>query len=581
MSSDAAITLAVLVVMGIVLVIDRYSSIVVLGSAVAALLFAGVADSELALSGLSSSAPATVAALYVLAGAATATGVVGPVVDRLLGRRGSVFALAAGTATLSSVVPNTPLVAMFAPRVVRWCQLHGVSASRLLMPLSFASLLGGMVTMIGTSTNLVINDLVRQTGTEPFGLFDVTIVGLPVALAGVIVLSTVCPRLLPDRVPVGAAFDEGARSFQMTARVDAGGPLVGRSITEAGLRSLDGFFLAMIERGDANITAGPHTTLEAGDVCCFVGDVSRVLGLHDVAGLTSLENTHVMKTAGAGTEIFEAVISPGSEFVGSDLRSVDFRGRYGAAVLAIHRADEILPGQLGRIPLRAGDVLLVLAPSSFATTRRADANFSLVAAATEPPPVRRHRAWLVPLATIGMLVATVSGFTSLLEAALAAAIVTIVGGVIDGREAWNFVNLQVISMMALAISLGRIVDASGLGADIASLIDRVGGGRVVMVGAVMLMSIVLTEILTNAAAAALMVPIAFSLAASGGYDPKMLVTAVLIGASCSFLSPIGYQTNTMIWGLGGYRFTDFMRVGAPLTLCTIITGTAAISLAYA
>jgi di/tricarboxylate transporter len=306
-----------------------------------------------------------------------------------------------------------------------------------------------------------------------------------------------------------------------------------------------------------------------------------VLDLHDIAGLTSLEHAHVISAEGAGTAMFEAVVAPSSRLVGSDLRSADFRRRYGGAVLAIHRADEALAGQLGRIPLRAGDVLLVLAPASFAATWRRDIDFSLVASLTEPPPARRQRSWLVLAAAIGMIVATVTGVVSLFEAAVAAAIVVVAGGVIDAREGFRSVNLHVVATMALAISLGRIVTASGLAGDIASAIERVdGAGRYGTVAIILVATVLLTELLTNAAAAALMVPIAVSLANGIGVDPKMLAVAVLIGASCSFLTPIGYQTNMMVWSLGGYRFTDFARAGAPLTLVTIVTATIAIPLAF-
>jgi di/tricarboxylate transporter len=588
MSTDAIITLVVLVVTAAILVFDRFPPLVVLGGALAALLFGGVIETEDALSGLSSPAPATIAALYVVAGAATATGTFASVVDRLMDRRGSVFPLVAGTALLSSVIPNTPVVAMFAPRVVRWCQRHGVGVSRFLMPLSFASLLGGVITVIGTSTNLVVSDLLVQSGGEPLGIFEITVVGLPVAIVGVVVLSTVGTKLLPERRPVLDDVTRRAKEFQMAARIDADGPLVGRTIAESGLRALDGVFLAVIEREGLDgrsrvLAASPDTVLQANDVCCFVGDVGRVLDLHDVAGMTSLERAHLLDAEGPGTEVFEAVVAPGSSLIGASLKSADFRGRYGGAVMAIHRSDATLPGQLGGIPLRAGDVLLVLASSSFASRWRRDADFSLVAAVDETPPVRRGRSWLVLAATVSMIVIATSGVVSLFEAALGAAILVVVGGAVTAHEGWRSVNVNVVLTMAVAISLGRAVAVSGLAADIAGLgerVDALGAGDVGLVVAVMLASILLTELLTNTAAAALMIPVATSIAARTGAEPRMLAVAVLIGASCSFLSPIGYQTNLMVFSLGGYRFSDFPRVGAPLTLSTVITSAIVIPIAF-
>lgn len=589
MSGDSWITLGVLAVAVVVLLRDRYAPVFVLAAAVTALMFADVIDAPTALSGLSSTAPATIAALYVLAGAVTATGTFARVVDRLLDRRRPMLGFVAATAVISSVVPNTPLVAMFAPRVMRWSQRRGANASRYLLPLSFASILGGVITLIGTSTNLVVADLVVQAGEQPLGVFEITVVGVPVAIVGVLILSTLGPRLLPDRSAAADDARQRGREFQIAARVSTDGPLVGRSIADSGLRSLDGVFLALVERGGDEesdptaLAASPHTVLRDDDVCCFVGDVARIVDLHGIDGLDPLEERHVSKTEGPGTRLFEAVVAPASILVGATLRSANFRGRYGGAVMAVHRADGELDGQLGRITLRAGDVLLVLADDSFGVRWRNHTDFSLVAAVDEPPPERRSRSWLVVAATVGMIVLASVGAFSLFEAALLASIVVVAGGAISIGEGWRAINLDVVMTMAVAISLGGAVTASGLAGEVAELVGRsseLGLGDVGVVVAVMATTIVLTELVTNTAAAALMVPVAIGIAADIGSDPKMLAYAVLVGASCSFLSPVGYQTNLMVFGLGGYRFTDFTRVGFPLTLSTLVTSAIVLPIAF-
>ena len=592
------IALAVLVVTAGVLVLDRFQPVLVLAGAVGALMFTRVIEADTALSGLSSPAPATIAALYVVAGAATATGTFAGLVDQLLerggagsdgvGRKGSVVALATATAGLSAMMPNTPLVAMFAPRVVRWSQRHGANASRYLLPLSFASILGGVVTLIGTSTNLVVSDLLERSGEPALGVLEVSVVGLPVAIVGVVVLSTFGVKLLPDRTAVASDLDQRAREFQMAARVDPDGPLAGTTIAESGLRSLDGVFLAMIERPAAagrplTVPASPETVLEANDVCCFVGDASEVIDLHDLNGLISMERAHVLDTEGPGTLVYEAVVAPGSRLIGQSLRSADFRSRYGGAVIAIHRSDAALDGQLGRIPFRGGDVILVLADQAFGHRWRSDADFSFVAALDGPTIPRRRQSWLVVAAFVGLVALAVTGVLSLFESAVAAGLVVIAGGALTVREAWRAINLDVVMTTAIAISLGGAVAESGLAADIASLVDRVadsGVGDWGVVLAVMFVTLVLTELLTNAAAAALMMPVALSVAADLVIEPRMLAIAVLIGASCSFLSPIGYQTNLMVFGLGGYRFSDFARVGAPITVTTLAIGAALIPAAF-
>lgn len=586
-TSDSWIALAVLVVMVGVLIFDRVPPVLVLGGAVAALLFTNVIDVDTALSGLSSPAPATIAALYVVAGAATATGAFVGLLDRLLQKRPSVPLLATATAGLSSFIPNTPLIAMFAPRVVRWAHRTGGSASKLLLPMSFASILGGVVTIIGTSTNLVVSDLLRAAGEEELGMFEITVVGLPVAIVGVIVLATVGRRILPDRGPVVDS-DARARTFQIAMRVDPSSRLVDQTIAAAGLRDLEGAFLAFIEREDEHgnthvLPAAPTTVLEANDLCCFVGESDRVLELHGHDGLVAAEAGHVAEPTTIDMRVFEAVVAPASQLVGSTLRDASFRARYGGAVVAIHRADGEVEGQLGRVRLHAGDVLLVLANEAFGPRWRGHQDFSLVAALDQPAPFRQGKAWLVYVAVAGLIACATLDLLSLFEASVAAAAVTLLGGAIGRREAARAINLNVVLTMAAAISLGAAIALSGLAAEVARFAESAGDtalGDVAAVAGVMIVTIVLTELLTNTAAAALMVPIALTIGVESGIEPRMLAVAVLIGASCSFLSPIGYQTNLMVYGLGGYRFTDFTKVGAPLTLSTIIVTCAIVPVAF-
>ena len=576
MSTDSWIALVVLAITIVILVIDRFPAAIVLGGALTTMLFAGVVDTDVALRGFSSTAPMTIVCLYIVAGAATASGLFLGVVDKVLRRNGSIGLLAASTAAISGVVPNTPLVAMFAPQVVRWADRNGVSVSRYLMPLSFASILGGVITLIGTSTNLVISDLLEASGEEPLGVFEITKLGLPIAVAGVAMLSLVSVRFLPDRSGQDTSINARARQFQIAMRVDPAGPLVGRTVEEAGLRSLSGAYLSFLERRESGaelvaIPATPGTTLHADDICCFVGDVSRVVDLHDVAGLRSTEAAQIGLATGAGTSVYEAVVAPLSGLVGTSLRSAGFRGRYGGAVMAIHRDGEELGGQLGRIDLRAGDVLLVIADADFERRWRGHTDFSLVAGLDAPGPVRRTRAPLVAAIVVAFVAVAATGVISLFEAALIAAIAVVATGVLSVAEAGKAIDVNVILTMAVSISLGGAISASGLAAEAAGVIERVEGlGDRGLVLATILVTIAMSELLTNTAAAALMLPVALAISAQVGADPRMLAMTVLFGASCSFLSPVGYQTNLMVAGLGGYRFTDFTRVGAPLTL-TIVT----------
>jgi di/tricarboxylate transporter len=573
MDAAMAITVVVLVATVVVLVTERASTVVALAGAVAVLVITGVVDQSEALAGFSSPAPFIIAALYVMAAAASATGAISGLVERGLGtgapNRAGLARFLASTTVVSSMVPNTPLVALLAPRVVAWCRRRGVPASRYLMPLSFASILGGIVTVIGTSTNLVVSDLLVAAGEAPLGFFEITPIGLIVASVGVVVVVILSPRMLVDRRPVADDLRDSVRQYTIAVRVVTAGPAVGKSIETAGLRHLDGVFVAGVERDGELLTAGADTVLHGDDTLYCVGDVSRVADLHALAGLESAEVRHLIEPGSvAGATLFEAVVAAGSVLANATLADSGFRTRYDAAVVAVHRAGAELRGKLGVITLRPGDVLLILADSGFAIRGQRTGDFSLITATDQPPPVARPRAWLVLLTAAVMLVATAAGLVSLLVASVVAAGFVVVVKVLSLAEARRAVNLNVVLTLALSIGLGNAVASSGLAAAVGDwVVNSAGGwGDRAVLAAVVVAGLVLTELVSNAGAVAVLFPVVVTIAASSGFELRTLAVALLIVASCSFLSPVGYQTNLMIYGMGGYRFTDFVRLGAPLTV---------------
>lgn len=583
MTWQAWLVLSVLLGMLVVLAFDRMPTVVAMGAGITVLLVSGAIDDDTALAGLSSEAAATIGALYVIAAAISTTGALSWLIDKLLfSKDGGIARFSSGTALVSAFVPNTPLVALAAPRVVRWSRKHGISPSRLLMPLSYASILGGVVTLIGTSTNLVVSDVLESSGGEPLGLFEMTPVGLPVALVGVVVMTLVVPRFLKDRTAAGESMRETARKFQIQMVIEDSGPLVGVTIAAAGLRDLGGVFLAAVERHDHMIPARPDDELQAGDHCYFIGDVARVVDLQEVAGLRSAEHQHVLGSEGPGSRLYEAVVGGRSDLAGRSLKSAGFRARYDAAVLAVHRTSGDVVGKLGEVPLHIGDVLLVLAGPDFATRWKDHGDFALVASIDEPPPPRRGRAWVATAAFVAFVALATSGAVSLFAAALIAAAVVVAGGALSLSEARHAVDLNVVLTIALSISVGGAVTSTGLDLEIAEMLARVGNpiGSWGLLAATIVATQLLTEILSNSGAAAIMVPVGMAAAVSTGGDPRAFAIGVLIGASCSFLTPVGYQTNLMVYGLGGYRFTDFTRVGFPLTISSAVVATAMLEMLY-
>ena len=579
MGLAAWITLLVLVALVAVLVRERVPPSVAVLTATIGLLLAGIIGPEQAFAGFSNEAPIVIAALLVVARAVDVSGIMQPIVSRIFRgadtSTGLLVRLLYPLAGISAFVNNTTVVAMTIPAVIDISARRQLPASRFLMAVSYAAILGGVITAIGTSTNLTISGLLVEAGMEPLGLFEPTPLGLPIAIAGVAAVVLLVPRLLPDRTAAGSAVTDVGRDFTVSMRVAEGGNVDGLSVTEAGLRSLKGVFLVEIER-DGRLIApvAPDERLEAGDLLTFVGRVDDVVDLQRVQGLQSAEARQIGGLAGSVHAFYEVVIGSGADLVGQTLKQADFRSRYDAAVIAIHRSGHRMDAKLGDVPLRLGDTLLVLADPSFRQRWRDRPDFLVIAPLSGVSPRQPRRAWLVTAVGVGFVVATGSGWVPILHASLAAAIVVVLTGTLTVRQARDAVDLNIIVLIASAFGLGAAVSSSGLAEVLANgLVAAMSPlGAMGALAAVMIATIVLTELVSHNAAAALMFPIGVATAAAIGADPRPFVMAIMLGASLSFLTPLGYQTNLMVYGLGGYRFTDFSRIGIPLNVVTIALG---------
>ncbi len=577
MGWEAWVTLAV--VAGTVYVLARElasPALTVLGATVS-LLLAGVIDSTQAFAGFSNEAPITVAALYVLARAVQLTGALEPMVQRMMGERGGrrqLIRVVAPTAVASAFLNNTPIVAMVAPSVADWADRHGVPASRFLIPVSFAAVLGGSVTLIGTSTNLVVSGLLTDRGEPPLTMFELTPVGGPIAVVGCLLLATLSSRLLPDRKAARDTFEEGAREFSVGMRVIPGGPLEGRSVEEAGLRNLQGVYLVQVDRdGHELAPVAPSEVLRGGDVLTFVGRVDQIVDLQRMRGLVASEGHHFEQLGGRnGHQFYEAVVGSESPVLNRTLAEVDFRGRYQAAVLAIHRAGQLVDAKLGQVRLRLGDTLLLVADEDFRERHRDGRDFLLVARHGGRPPARSRKAPLVGAITFLLVFVAGAGLLPVLQAALAAVLALLASGALSLREARQAIDVDVLVVIAAAFGLGTAISESGLGDALAGGLLQVAEpfGPVAALAGVLVATLALTEAVSNNAAAVLAFPLAMSTAAAIGADPRPFAIAVTLGASLSFLTPIGYQTNLMVYGLGGYRFGDYARAGFPLNLMVIV-----------
>jgi len=576
MSSAAVVTLVVVLIMVAALVRESVAPAIAVVTAMISLLLLGIIDARSALAGFSNPAPITVAALFVLARAVEKTGALQPFVSATLSARGDprhgLFGMLVPTALASAVFNNTPIVAMLVPQVSTWARRHGRSVALYLMPISFAAILGGMVTLVGTSTNLIVSGLLEESGQAPLGMFEMSGVGGPVALLGLAVVALLAPRILAVRRGPLESFDESYREYTVEMEVEPGGPVDRVTVERAGLRHLQGVFLAWVGRaGEVLAPVGPEETLLGGDTLGFVGRADLIVDLQAVRGLRSAEHKHADAFRDEKHNFFEGVISPLSPLVGKTLVESDFREQYGAAVLAVHRAGSRVREKLGTVRLRPGDTLLLLSDQGFRERWRDRRDFLLVAGLDGTLPVSSRRGVLVLSTAAAVVILAAVGVLPVLNGALAGAVLMVASGTLTPHEARNALNLDVLLVIAAAFGIGAAIEQSGLASALAAGLVAPAAvmGPPGALLAVVVATVVLTELITNNAAAVLMFPVAIAAAGTVGGDPRSFAIAVALAASASFLTPIGYQTNTMVYGPGGYRFLDYARLGAPLTVIVV------------
>ncbi len=584
MAAEATLTLAVILGMMALLATNRVGADVVMLGALTVLLVAGVLEPREAFAGFANDGLLTVACLYVVVAGLRHSGVVALLTGRLLGRPSSELNAQARVmlpvAGLSAFMNNTPLVAIYLPMLDGFARRYGIAPSRLFLPLSYAAILGGVCTHIGTSTNVVVNGLILEHNRlvpgaplTPFTMFTITPVGLPVAAAGLVYMIAFGRRLLPARQAPSAAADDERRQYTVAMQVEPSAPVVGRSLEAAGLRNLSGLYLAHIERGpDVKHAVGPDEVLHAGDVLVFVGALASVVELQQMRGLAPVT---ALPGVGRGDHrLTEAVIAPSSSLVGQTIRDGGFRTKYGGVIVAVHRHGERLKGKIGDVRLRAGDALIIEAPAGFAARHQDSTAFHLVTEHQGAAAPRHDRAWLA-LTLLGAFVAASSmGWLDTLTAALVAAVGMLAFQCTDGARAREAIDWQVLMVIGAGIGLGRAVEQSGL-ADIAAqvVLGAAGShGPTALLAGVYALTWLLTSVLSNSAAAVLVFPVALRAVQTAGLAFEPCAIAIAIAASCEFTTSVGYQTNLMVQGPGGYRPIDYVRFGGPLTLiCGAVT----------
>lgn len=582
--------LAVIVVAAVVIALatNRVAIELAMLAGLALLVVLGAVEPTAALAGFAHPAVIAIAALFVVAAALRETGATRAVAPALLGHPSSVsaaqFRLMAPVALLSAFINNTPVVAMYLPLVRDWARRIRVSPSKLLMPLSFASILGGQLTLIGSASNLIVMGLyleyLRTAGLAPpsatLRFWGPALLGLPAACCGIAYLLAVAPKLLPERI--GVRHDSSRkRSYTVQMDVLPGSAVDGATIESAGLRHLPGLYLFEIERAGGVLPApGPDTRLAVGDRLGFTGILDSVVDLQKFRGLAPTERQENGPVADpADRELAEAVIAASSPLVGRTVREARFRTLYNAAIVAVHRNGEAIQAKIGDIRLKAGDALLLEAPPGFVDLHSNASDFYLVSSVPGFEAPRHHRLWraaaVFALLVIGLTLAPLEPVVT----CLCAALLMVAAGCLPMSKALASLSLPVIVSIAAALGMSAALEQSGAADAIAhgllGACRGLGVGERGMLFAMALTAAAFSQVLTKNGSAALMFPIAMATAQDLNLHPEPFAFSLLLGCGLSFMSPIAYQTNLMVYGPGGYRFLDFPRVGLPLTvlLCAL------------
>lgn len=594
------------------------------------LTLSGIITPEQAFSGFSNPAVLTIGALLAISSGLRKCGVIDWLGERLLGtaktERQGMARLAVALISTSAFLLNTALVAMSVPMVLDWCRKRAISPSKILMPVSYLTILGGVCTLIGTSTTLVVQaqlnqryqyeqqqilELERQQATDPTSdraaeisrrqlkveqirpmhLFEIAKVGLPCALVGGVFLIAFGTRLLPNRDDLIQTLGDQRREYLVEMLVTDGCRLIGQSVETAGLRHLPGLFLIEIDRGEEIITpVSPLETIQRNDRLVFTGVVETIVDLEKIPGLVpAADMTYELHpNKRMQRHLTEVVLSRSSPLIGQTVREANFRKLYSAAVVAVHRNGARLPNKVGDIELQTGDTLLLQTRSQFVDTYRNSRDFFLVSAVEGSEPRRHHKAPLASLImfltvawlAVGSLLGGGNSWANPPVVAFSGLLAMFFSRCMRFADVRSSIDVQLLLTVACALGIGESIRTSGAAEMLAHSALGLTEHPFVLLIIVYLLTMLLTEMVSNNAVAAIMIPIAISIGVASGTNPRPFIMAIALAASLAFVTPIGYQTNLMVMGPGGYRPQDYVRCGLPLSITVAATAILFLKLVY-
>lgn len=587
MSWQGTLVIGVIGMLIVVLYYDLIRPVIVFFLCALLFLVTGIIDSKEMMSGFANEQIMVVLLLLLLSDIIQKTSVLDVVFRNVfkpdLSYRSFLAKMSTIVSSISGFVNNTPLVAIMMPYVYDWARKKNISPSKVLIPLSYATILGGTITLVGTSTNLVVNGFATDAGLPSLGMFDFTAVGVPLTIIGVLYLTFFSGRLLPDRKDALSDFKEKSREYIVETQIPSGSPLIGKTVEEGGLRKLQGLFLVEILRGEERISpVSPKQTIYVNDILIFAGATSTIIELlKSNTGIvlpkySSLPDQEEM-------QVVEVVIASHSDLIGKIVKETNFRGKYDSAIVAINRNGERITGKLGEVELQAGDLLLLVTGRDFEARASDEQDFFLISKLKEIHNVSTGKVLTLFGGTISVFVLSSLGILSLFEGLLILMCVIAAIRLVRFNEIKKSFDIDLYLILVLSLGLGKAITNSGLDQVLASTIisgAKPIGSPLAVLAMVYLLTNILAMLVTNKAAVAIMFPVALAASKSIGADPTPFILALAFAGSAEFMTPYGYQTNLMVYGPGGYKFRDYIKMGWGLSLIYFIVSVTILGYIY-